>query len=316
MSLGGLAGFALVFLVTVVTLSAIGALVHGAARGWLQKAGPMVERRAAEAAAIVPVIIGVIAVGALVVQSMVGVDHCQVHDHHAHLCFTHGAQWIERSWVVVVLAVATATFVGRAAIMGATYLRGARSIRALYKLSRAHGDVRLVESDRAFCFVARRGVFVSSRVWSLLPAGERDALVAHEHAHVQHGDLAKRVVLEALLLFAAPLIGERIRTAWMRASERLCDAHAASVTGDPEVVARAMVSMCRIGATQPALGFAFTPTVDELAARIQTLLDGGPLGERAAVVLARVGFAACILLAVVGVAAAEPIHHAFETLLG
>ncbi len=314
--IGALAGFALVFLVTVVTLSAIGALVLGAAHGWLHTSGPMVERRAAEAAAIVPVIVGVIAVATLVVQSMLGVDHCEVHGHHAHLCFTHGARWIERTWVVVVVAVAGATFVGRAAIMSATYLRGARSIRALYKLSRAHGDVRLVESDRAFCFVARRGVFISTRVWSLLPGGERDALVAHEHGHVKHGDIAKRVVLEALLLLAAPLVGERIRTAWMRASERLCDAHAASVTRDPEVVARAMVSMCRIGATQPVPGVAFTPTVDELAARIETVLAGGPLGERAAGVLARVGFAACLLLAVVGVAAAEPIHHAFETLLG
>ena len=90
MSVGGLAGFALVFLVTVMTLSATGALVLGAARRWLQKAGPMVERRAAEAVAILPVMIGAIAVGALVVQSMLGADHCKVHDHHAHLCFTHG----------------------------------------------------------------------------------------------------------------------------------------------------------------------------------------------------------------------------------
>ena len=316
MSIGAVAGFALVFLVTVVTLSAIGALVLGVARSWLQKVGPMAERRVAEAAAVVPVAVAMIVVVSLVMQSMVGVDHCAVHDHHAHLCFTHGAQWIERTWVVAALAVAVTTFIGRIAIMVATYLRGARSIRALYELSRAHGDVRIVESDRAFCFVAKRGVFVSSRVWSLLPAGERHALVAHEHAHVRHGDLTKRVLLEALLLFAAPLVGERIRTAWMRASERLCDAHAASVTGDPEVVARAMVSMCRIGATQAAPGFAFTPTVDELAARIQAVLSGGPLGERVAIALARVGLAACIGLAVVGVAAAEPIHHAFETLLG
>lgn len=315
MTVGGLAGFALVFVVIVVTLSAVSALALGAARGLLRKAGPMAERRAAEAAALAPLVIGVIAVATLVAQSLLGVDHCEVHDHHAHLCFTHGAQWIERTWVVVVLAVAAATFLGRATITSATYLRGARSINALYKLSRAHGDVRLVDSDRAFCFVARRGVFVSSRVWSLLPAGERDALIAHEHAHVRHGDLAKRVLLEALLLFAAPLVGERIRMAWTGASERLCDAHAASVTA-PEVVARAMVSMCRIGTRQPSLGFAFTPTVDELAARIQNVLDGGPLGERTAVVLARFELAAFILFTVVAVAAAEPIHHAFETLLG
>lgn len=315
MNVATLAGFALVFVVIVVTMSAIGALALGATRGWLQRVGPVAERRAAEAAVIVPVVIAVVGVVTLVVQSLLGADHCAMHVHHAHLCFTHGTQWIERTWVVVVIAVAAATFVGRAAIVGATYLRGARNIRALHEVSRRHGDLRIVESERAFCFVARGGVFISSRVWSSLPADERDALVAHEQAHVQHGDLAKRVLLEALLLFAAPFAGERARMAWMRASERLCDAHAASVTGDPEVVARAMLSMCRIGSMQNP-GFAFTPSVDELAGRIQAVLAAKPLGHHVAVVLGRVVIVACILLGVVGVAAAEPIHHAFETLLG
>lgn len=313
---GAIAGFALVFIVTAVTVSALGALVLGAARGSLQRLGPMAERRAAGAVAMAPVVVAMIAVAALVVQSTLGVDHCEVHDHHAHLCFTHGARWLERAWVVVALAVAAATFIGRAVITAASYVRGARSIRSLHAISHPHGNVRIVESDRAFCFVARRGVFVSSRVWSALPAGERDALVAHEQAHVRHGDLAKRVALEVLLLFTAPLVAERVRAAWLRASERLCDAHAATVVGDPETVARAMVSMCRIGSDHPASAFAFTPTVQELAARIQAVLAGGPLGHRAASVLGGVALVACLLLGVVGVAAAEPIHHAFETLLG
>lgn len=315
MSSGALAGFALVFIVTLVTMSSLGVLVLSAARRRLQHLGPMAERRAAEAAAIVPVVVAVIAIAALAVQSTLGVDHCKVHDHHAHLCFTHGAQWIERSWVIALLAVAGATFLARAAITVATYVRGTRSVRALHALSRPLGDVRIVDSERAFCFVARRGVFVSSRVWSTLSDGEREALVAHERAHLQHGDLVKRLVLEALLLFAAPFAGERVRGAWLRASERLCDARAAAVT-DPETVARAMVSMYRLSSTQPVASFAFTPTVDELEGRITAVLAERPLGERAATVLARVGIVACLVLAIVGVLAAEPIHHAFETLLG
>ena len=313
--IGAIAGFALVFVVTVVTVSALGALVLGVLRRRLQKLGPMAERRAAEAVAIAPVAIGVIAVTTLVVQSMIGVDHCVVHDHHAHLCLTHGAQWIERTWVVVVLAIAAATFIGRVVIVAATYVRGAQSLRALQAISLSHGDVRLVESDRTFCFVARNGVFVSSRVWSSLPEDERSALLAHEQAHVRHGDLRKRVMLEALLAFAAPLVGDRVRAVWMRASERLCDAHAAAVT-DAETVARAMVSMCRIGGTPPATVFAFTPTMEELAGRIEAVLAGGPLGDRASAMLTRAGVATCVFLAIVGVVAAEPIHHAFETLLG
>jgi Zn-dependent protease with chaperone function len=315
-SIGALAGFALVFVVTAVTVSAVGGLALASARGWLQRLGPMAERRAAETVAIMPLVVALVAVAALVVQATVGIDHCQLHEHHAHLCFTHGEQWLQHSWVLVALAIAVAIFVGRAAITAVAYLRGVHSVRSLYRLSTQVGDVRIVESDRVFCFVARRGVFISSRVWSSLPSPERAALVAHEQAHVHRGDLRKRFVLEALVLFAAPFVGDRVRLVWLRASERLCDAHAARVTGEPETVARAMISMCRLGSAQPVPGFAFTPPVAELAGRIQAVLAGGPVGERAAAVFARVALACCTALAVLGVAAAESIHHAFETLLG
>lgn len=313
--IGAVAGFALVFAVTVVTVSALGAIALRAARRWLQGLGVLAERRAAEAVAIMPVVIGGIVIVVLVAQSLLGADHCQAHGHHAHLCFTHGAQWIERTWVVVVLAVACAMFVARAAIVAATYARGARSVRLLQRFSRLHGHLWIVDSDRAFCFVTRRGVFVSSRVWSDLPEEERDALVAHEQAHLRNGDLAKRLVLELFLLLAAPCAGEIVRDTWLRASERLCDAHAASIVGDPETVARAMVSMCRLGA-QPTPGFAFTPLAAELAARIRAVLAEAPLGERAAAMLMRAGIVACVVVASVGIAAAGPVHHAFETLLG
>jgi len=313
---GALAGFALVFVITTWTMSAFGVLGLATARPWLQRLGPMAERRAAGAVAIVPIVLGVLAVAALLLQSMTGVDHCQVHGHHAHLCVAHGAQWIDRTWVVVTLAGVAATMLARMVIVAASFVRGARSIRVLHRLSRDAGTVRLVESERAFCFVARPGIYVSSRVWSSLSEGERAALVAHEAAHVRQGDLRKRAVLEALLVFAAPLVGDRVRSAWLQASERLCDAHAAAVTGEPETVASAMVSMCRLHTARPAPSFGFTPTADELAGRVHAVLADGPLGERAAIVFARIVVISCIVLAIVGVLAAEPIHHAFETLLG
>ncbi|MBA3457038.1 MAG: hypothetical protein H0T42_28375, partial [Deltaproteobacteria bacterium] len=99
MSLGSLAGFALVFVVTTWTLSAAGVLALSRAQPWLRRVGPMAERRAAETAAIVPVLLGMIAVATLLLQSTFGVDHCAAHGHHAHLCVTHGTQWIERTWV-------------------------------------------------------------------------------------------------------------------------------------------------------------------------------------------------------------------------
>ncbi len=316
MSIGSIMGFALVFAVTTWTLSALGALALASARPWLKRAGPMAERRAALAVAIVPIVLGVVAVATLLIQSALGVDHCEAHGHHAHLCISHGGQWIERSSVVVALAIVTATVLGRAAIVAAGFLRGARSIRELHALSRDAGDVRLVDSERAFCFVARPGIYVSARVWTSLSTGERAALVAHEAAHIRHGDLRTRAVLEAFLVFAAPLVGDRVRSTWLSASERLCDAHAAAVTGEPEMVASAMLSMCRLQATRPVPAFGFTPTVEEVEGRVRAVLACGPLGERAAVVFGRVVVASCVALAIAGVVAAEPVHHAFETLLG
>jgi Zn-dependent protease with chaperone function len=315
MSLSALAGFVLVFVVTVVSTSALGGLMLATFGSRLQRVGPMVERRVAVVVAISPVVIATLVIGALVLQSSVGVDHCEVHDHHAHLCFTHGAQWIERTWVVVLLAIATAVVLARATILATSYLVGARSVRVLRAMSHARGEVRVVESDRAFCFVARDGVFVSSTVWTTLPGRQRAALVAHEEAHARNGDLTKRLMIEILLVFAAPFTAERVRGRWLRASERLCDAHAARVT-DPETVANAMVSMCKLGNTQPVPGLAFTPMARDLAGRIEAVLASGSLGERAARSIGRVAIIGLISLAAAGGLAAEPLHHAFETLLG
>jgi Zn-dependent protease with chaperone function len=179
--------------------------------------------------------------------------------------------------------------------------------------------VRIVESERAFCFVAGRGrpaIYVSSRVWSSLSEPERAALVAHEAAHIRAGDLRTRMVIEALLVLAAPLTAARVRAVWLHASERVCDARAAHATGRPESVASAMVSLCRLQASRPAASLGFTPHPDELADRVRAVLAGGPLGERAATRLQRAVTAACAVLVAAAAAAAEPLHHALETLLG
>jgi beta-lactamase regulating signal transducer with metallopeptidase domain len=218
---------------------------------------------------------------------------------------------------VVALAIAGATFLGRAALIAMSFVRGGRSVRALHELSRDAGAVRIVDSERAFCFVAGRvpAIYVSSRVWDELPLAEREALVAHESAHVEHGDLRMRVVLEICLVFAAPLVGDRVRATWLGASERLCDAHAASASS-PEIVASAMVSLCRLQASRPATSFGFTPTVAELAARVESVLADRPLGKRTATLAGRIVAATCAMLIAGAAIAAEPLHHAFETLLG
>jgi len=318
-SLGSVAGFALVFVVCAWALSSIGGLVLHRSRRWLQRQGPMAERRAAEAVAVVPVVLAAVAVATLVLQSALGVDHCEAHDHHAHLCITHGAAWLERTSAMVTLAVAGAAMLVRLVLLVTSFARGARSIRELHALSRDAGDVRIVDSDRPFCFVAgptRPAIYVSSRVWSALSEAERSALVAHERAHVRHGDLYLRVALEVFLVAAAPLVGDRVRAMWLHAGERLCDAHAATVTGEPANVASAMVALCRLNTPRPVASLGFTPTADELAGRVQAVLEGRPTGHRTAARLGRAVLTASLIVVGATIVASEPLHHVFETLLG
>jgi hypothetical protein len=125
------------------------------------------------------------------------------------------------------------------------------------------------------------------------------------------------VLLDGFLALAAPFAATVLRTIWARATERLCDARAACVTGRPDLVAQAMVHLCRMRST-PSLEDAtsFPPRGAELADRVRAVLAGGPDGSQAG---RRLSVAAAVLVAHVTVAAivlAEQLHHALETLLG
>lgn len=318
MSVASLAGFAVVFVLVAWTLSAIGGLALLGGRTFLRRNGPAVERQAAAAVAVIPVVLAFAVVAALIVRSLVGLDHCEVHPHHAHLCLVHGAVWLERAWVVAALAMVAAFVAMRSGFLVANLLRGTRGLAELASASRVHGAVRIVESERAFGFVAglvRPAIYVSSRAWAALTEIEREALVAHERAHVTHGDLRVRILIEGFLVLASPGVGELVRTMWRSASERLCDSDAVNAVGDAPAVASAMVALCRLNAVRPsALGF--TPAAHELADRVQAILNGEPSGVRSAAVLARVVSAAGLAIILAVALAAEPLHHALETLLG
>ena len=318
MSIASLGGFVLVFVLVAWSLSAIGGLALLGGRTSLRRHGPAVERRAAVAVAVVPVALAFSVVAALVVRSLVGPDHCEVHHHHAHLCLVHGAVWLDRAWVVAALATVTAVVAMRSAFLVANLLRGTRGLAELASASTVHGNVRIVESERAFGFVAglvNPAIYVSSRAWSALTEIEREALVAHERAHVAHGDLRARIVLEGFLTLASPLVGELVRATWRSASERLCDTEAVKAIRDAPAVASAMVALCRLHASRPpALGF--TPAAHELADRVQAVLNGEPSGVRSATILARAVSTAALTIIIAAGLAAEPLHHALETLLG
>lgn len=317
MNATSLIGFGVVFLLVCATTSGVLALLVAK----LARRGPSAERRIAHLAALLPIVLAGAVVAILAIQSVVGVDHCDTHGHHAHLCLQHGLAWAERPWAIAVVAAGLAIIGARGVVLFASSVRGRRLVARLRARLPDGARVQLVPSTRVFCFVAglrRPTIYVSTAAREALAPDEWDAMLAHETSHVAHRDLWHRLVLEVLLLVSAPLAGIVIRERWDAATERLRDADAAEHTSS-EAVASALVRMARAQALPRlgATGAAFTPTGAQLlATRVESLLDGASRGEANARQLARVVIASTGAVIALALVFAEPLHHALETLLG
>lgn len=78
-----------------------------------------------------------------------------------------------------------------------------------------------------------------------LDAEQHRAVVAHELAHVENGDIWRRAALAALSQFALPGVGAFALRLWDQSAERICDQRAAKVVGRPSVVAGAILAVAR-----------------------------------------------------------------------
>jgi Zn-dependent protease with chaperone function len=315
--IGAAVGFAVVFGLVAAAVSAVAWAVVAALGPALARRGPAAERRALELAALAPLVLATAAVGALIARSLVGVDHCADHDHHAHLCVHHGAAWLARPWAIALAGAGLALVLARVAALAARLGRGAVRVRALARLAETVDGVRVVDSPRAFCFVAglrRPAIYASRTVWERVPADERAAMLAHERAHVRGGDLTRRVLVELAAAVGAPGVPAFLLARWDDASERLRDRDAAHAT-DADSVARALVTMCRLGAMRVA-GLGFEPVGRRLVRRVEAVLGTLPAGEPWARALARVGALAALVAVGVLALASDPLHHLLETLLG
>ncbi len=324
-----LIGFALAFLGASWLGSAfLGGLVL-LGRRRLGSAGPRAVRRAAACALVLPPALGLSIVLVLSGYSVVGPwlglpDHCPAHSHHLHLCVFHGTAWAEQPWAVTTVALIGTAVALRAVHHAAALWRARLALRRVARISRRLaspvGELLLAPASTPFCFVAgllAPRIFVSTGAWERLDANERQAMLAHEQAHAEQGDLWRRSALGAFALFAAPLIAPRLLALWRRATERLCDHRAAVTVGDPEPVVRALVKLSTLGAGASRRAAAcFVPTAGEVVDRVEAVLAAGGDGHAAARRIA-IGAAIVVTLVLVGSTVfAGPIHHAVESLLG
>ncbi len=328
MNAGSLVGFALAIVVVAWLIAGVLGGSHLLIRRWAARRGPATERSIALFALLVPPLVALavvtpVAVGSVLAAGAAAADHCGAHDHHAHLCVVHGAGWIDQP-----AAVATLALVGGLAVVGVARLLWSavgmrRLVRRLAATATTHDgvdDVRVVPTTRAFAFVAgfwRPRVYVGAGLWDRLAPASREALLAHERAHVAQRDPAWSVVVSVLAAWAPPGLGAAWQRRWHDATERLCDSRAAAATS-VEAVANALVIAVRANRDDPrALGvtMGFMPRRG-LDARVEALLARDPAVTAPAPALRLGGVALVIASAVVAASFIDPTHHALESLLG
>lgn len=322
--LGSWVAFGLLFFTTTLSLSVLlnaGVLL---ARPLLRRSGAWVERQASTAALVLPPLLGLSVVVALGAQSALaladGTDHCLAHGHHLHLCLQHGRAWLEQAWALALVA-AAATFVTARAVASVwSHTLAQRASATLRTLGTALGErCYLVPSQERFAFtvgVFSPAVLLSSAAWEALGPQERAAVVAHELAHLEHGDLWRRVMLGFAASFGAPFLVEHTLRLWALSAERICDRRAAQVVGRPSVVASAMLELVRVTPSPLAPAGALFAASGDVPERVRSVLSEEPGGERPARHLVRWAAAAGVALTVACGVFAEPLHHLLETILG
>jgi Zn-dependent protease with chaperone function len=322
-----LIGFALAVGGTAWVTSAVLVVVVLSCRDALRRGGPELERAAAASALIVPAVaslaVGIALLGQSLAIPLLGVeDHCPAHVHHLHLCLFHGAAWVTRAWAVAAVvgggAVVAVGLVRLVTGQIVAHLALRRLARVSTPVTLGDTEVLVAPSSRIFVFVGgivRPRIFASSAAWDALDDDERRAAVAHERAHALRGDVARHLALCVYALVGAPLIARRALAMWTSATERLCDRRAAEESGDPSIVARALLTLARRG-SEPLLSFgsSFAPAPDELALRVETLVADPPWADARPV--RRVLRWLPLVLFVAALVFADALHHSLETLLG
>lgn len=326
LQLGSLVGFGAVFLALGWLVSALmcAAVLLNTRR--LQELGPLVERRAAALALLLPPLLSLGATAILAASSWQNPqDHCAVHDHHLHLCLYHGGAWIHKSLTLAVVVVAALAVATRTAWLLLQVARAPRALARMLTVAEpseqfAGIPVVLVPTRLAFCFTSgllQPRIYISTAAWERLGPAERQAVLAHEVAHVQQRDLPIGLALAGLTGLGLPGLSHAVQQLWYRATERLCDLQAARTLGDPEPVATALLQMVAgQPAGEPALALHFGPNC-AVTERVEAVLAADPdqIGKQHTLLV----FAALALAALLLVTAqhwVDPLHHAIESLLG
>lgn len=240
-------------------------------------------------------------------------DHCPHHGlGHPHLCFSH-LPGLDLGLIhgAFAAAVGLPLVYGLARLMLSEY-RARTQLTVLAALAARRGLLRIVSGAAPLALAGglfRPMVVLSRGLLNELSLRERRIVLAHEAAHLRHGDAPRNVLFEVLLRLHFPVARRRLRQAWLSALEERADDVVACRFG-AEPVVETLLHVARLKLHQPVPGFSVAGA--NLRERVRRLLDG----ECGTAVGAPVFEAACALVLTALFTAAIAGHHALETLLG
>jgi Zn-dependent protease with chaperone function len=219
------------------------------------------------------------------------------------------------------LVTSAAAFVGlRFTCLLWGHVKAQRVVARLRSLSEPIGRrAYLVPIDERFAFTAgllSSTVFFSRAAWEVLRPEQREAILAHELAHIDHDDIRCRAALGCAASFGVPLLVRSALRLWERSTERICDREAALAVDRPSTVASAMLALIRPAPLRLAPEGSLHAAASDLPERIEAVLREEPSGERLSQLLVLALGAASASFAIACGAFVTPIHHALETILG
>lgn len=190
-----------------------------------------------------------------------------------------------RDEVPHVMVTGTVAIAGLVAVLTAVVVVARRAVRVRRDARRAvegvamAGDVAVLPDDEPYAFALpgrEPRVIVSSGMLRCLSARERQALIAHERAHlVRRHD---RVLLIARLAAASQPLLRPLRTAISYTVERWADEEAADVVGDRRTTAQAVgkAALATRGAAPVGLPAFASSTPGLVPRRVAALLGPSP----------------------------------------
>ncbi|MFT6339415.1 MAG: beta-lactamase regulating signal transducer with metallopeptidase domain [Alcanivorax sp.] len=154
-------------------------------------------------------------------------SHCGTHSHdHIHACLNSAEQGALPAWQGAVALLALVMVMVSLFRTLVTERRLQRRLQALITLSKGQGRFRRLHDTRAVALAVggnEPAVLLSSGLLNSLNPHQRRIVLAHESAHLRHGDPRRNRLVVLLLALFVPPLAKRLRTAWENALEEAAD---------------------------------------------------------------------------------------------